>query len=227
MKELLIISICCLFATACTCQKAPEPDIELPADSVATDGQQHGNSLADSNRKFDGNMPMSGREDPDMGEAEARLGSQEGREPLSPAGRISAGENMGNYQTYEDVQAINPMASPVAQARLTEIGTKKATFQTVKSSLPDPAAIYQKHCARCHGKEGRGDGPDENQLGITPTNFLEWELKFGTDIENIVYTTKYGQAEDEMPGFADILKEDEIWSVSFYVHEWVNSRPAN
>lgn len=227
MKELFLISIFYLFATGCTCQRGAEPDLEVPADSVA-EGDQGATSLSDSGslHRSEANR-FSGNERPDSSSTTSNTSMTTEDKAINPAGPIPAGDNMGNYQTYEDAQKASQMTSPQAQTRLADIEKKRSQFQENKNNLPDPVAIYLTHCARCHGIDGRGDGPDEAQLGVVPTNFLEWDLKYGTDIKNIVYSTTYGQSENEMPAYQEILKEDEIWSVAFYVYEWVKNRPAN
>src|SRR5688500_13857297 len=36
------------------------------------------------------------------------------------------------------------------------------------SRVPDPASLYMKWCASCHGQSGAGDGPNSRYLPVKP-----------------------------------------------------------
>lgn len=42
-----------------------------------------------------------------------------------------------------------------------------------ESAKPDGAALYQQHCASCHGPQGRGDGPDAAHFQRRPRDLAE------------------------------------------------------
>lgn len=219
MKYLLGIALCCLLATGCTCNRDKNQQKEERPDSSA-------NYMSPSETDSKAHAKASGEQNVENYHAslsEATSGSSNVISRAAPGAPV-AQENTGHYQTYDEVQAESPMASPEVQEKLEEIKKSNNKFLSMKTSLPDPAKIYQQQCASCHGNEGRGDGPMENTLGIAPTNFHEWELKYGEAIENIVYTIKYNQMSEEVHAFEGKLKEDEIWSVAFYVQEWIKNR---
>ena len=45
--------------------------------------------------------------------------------------------------------------------------------------------LYQVQCARCHGPEGRGDGPDSAELRPPPRDFVSWRWRGGAGPEAI------------------------------------------
>ncbi|SMF49688.1 c-type cytochrome [Pseudobacteriovorax antillogorgiicola] len=112
--------------------------------------------------------------------------------------------------------------TPVQILKMKEIENDGQDFAYTKDNTDKGKAIYMAQCSRCHGVEGRGDGPEERQLSIAPTNLREWELKFGSSIEDLVYTINYGRSEGEMPAFRDQLSEEDIWTVAYYVEAWVS-----
>jgi len=63
-------------------------------------------------------------------------------------------------------------ASPKSETKWPAPETAAAKKNPVAASQTSIAAgekIYTKHCAACHGKNGDGDGPGIEELGIPPT----------------------------------------------------------
>lgn len=226
MRNLLWISVCCVFATGCTCQRGGES--EQPREGTyVTDGQGVYFQEYDS----DNDRPTMQESSPDRDSARVDSeasggmgGSMSASGDSGEGGRVLASPEIGYYQTFEDAQPASPMDTPEAQEKLASLREKAPRYQSNQHNLPDPQALYMANCSRCHGAEGQGDGPEESDLGIAPTNFHDWDLKFGESLENIVYSVTYGQSEEEMPAFKEELTEDQIWSVSILVHQWIQNR---
>ena len=119
---------------------------------------------------------------------------------------------------------IQKKMSPVEILKMTEIKNQQEKYASTKANTAAAKAIYDANCARCHGAEGKGDGPDERSLGVTPTNFHQAQLKYGSEIADLAFTISYGRNEGEMPPFHEILSEEEIWTVAYYVDAWVASQ---
>ena len=80
----------------------------------------------------------------------------------------------------------------------------------------DGAALYREHCAGCHGKDGGGDGPLAAELRFRPRPFKEGKFAFGNTAEAMAKTVRSGIPDAQgmrMPGFAAVLKEDELAAV--------------
>jgi cytochrome c oxidase cbb3-type subunit 2 len=81
----------------------------------------------------------------------------------------------------------------------------------------------QAKCWECHGNEGRGDGPSAAQLKddlgfpIRPADFTRGQFKGGGDVRDMFRTMTTGLDGTPMPSFADSMKEDERWAISYYV----------
>ena len=111
--------------------------------------------------------------------------------------------------------------NPIAIMKLQAIKNAKSQHTKDKFNKDKAFKLYTAHCKRCHGENGEGDGPEARRLAIAPTNFKEWDLKYGSELEELVYSTTYGQGEGEMPGYRNELSEAEIWLVSRLVKEWI------
>lgn len=79
-------------------------------------------------------------------------------------------------------------------------------------------------CWKCHGVEGRGNGPSaatlQDDLGraIQPFNFTEGARpKCGSTDEEIYKIFMTGLDGTPMPSFADNIKPDEAWDLVFYL----------
>lgn len=94
-------------------------------------------------------------------------------------------------------------------------------------TAPDVArgkALYQQHCAACHGIEGRGDGPAAKALEPKPSNFHDRARMAQRSAYGLYNTISLGVAGTAMAGF-DQLSEAERWALAFYV-AGVGASPA-
>ncbi len=84
--------------------------------------------------------------------------------------------------------------------------------------------VYERLCAGCHGMKGKGDGPAAERLRPKPRDFRRAVYKytyveFGKRPQD---STLYKWVADglpgtSMPGWKDVLKENEIWNVVAYI----------
>ena len=79
-------------------------------------------------------------------------------------------------------------------------------------------------CFKCHGEEGRGDGPaaaaltDNNNQPIHPYNFESGtRFKCGTTNSDLYKIFMTGLDGTPMPSFADVLKPNEAWDLAHYL----------
>jgi DMSO reductase family type II enzyme heme b subunit len=85
--------------------------------------------------------------------------------------------------------------------------------------------LYQElQCWKCHGQEGRGDGPSafeqEDTLGfkILPADLTKpWNFRGGAEATDIFRTLSTGFNGTPMPSFADSTSEEERWALTHYI----------
>jgi len=115
----------------------------------------------------------------------------------------------GIFTAYVCITAILISGSAAAKDGNTENGEK----------------IYAKRCVMCHGVKGDGLGPAAERLNPPPRDFSSALYKIKTtgfdDVipndEDIARMIRDGMPGTAMPGWADILKEKEIWDLAAYV----------
>jgi cytochrome c oxidase cbb3-type subunit 2 len=79
-------------------------------------------------------------------------------------------------------------------------------------------------CWKCHGQEGRGDGPsaatltDSNDQPIRPYNFAAGSrFKCGTTNRDLYKIFMTGLDGTPMPSFADVIKPEDAWDLVHYL----------
>lgn len=82
-------------------------------------------------------------------------------------------------------------------------------------------ALYQQHCLRCHGSDGRGEGPDAEHLPMWPPNFsgaLLWRRLEGELFWRVRHGLHNRHGQQTMPGFALSLNDTQIWELLDFLH---------
>lgn len=87
------------------------------------------------------------------------------------------------------------------------------------------AEVYEKRCMGCHGEEGEGDGPAAELLNPPPRDFSAGQYKIKTTTfddmvpndEDLLRMVRDGMPGTAMPGWGDILSEQEMWDVIAYI----------
>jgi len=88
--------------------------------------------------------------------------------------------------------------------------------------LPDAAsvatgqALYEAHCASCHGLEGRGDGPNAASLPSPPADFGSGHTAIHPD-GDLYFWIREGIADTQMPAFGEQFTREEVWHLVNYV----------
>jgi len=93
------------------------------------------------------------------------------------------------------------------------------------ASIKHGQELFQKlECWKCHGQEGRGDGPsastltDSNDQPIRPYNFAAGSrFKCGTTNGDVWKIFMTGLDGTPMPSFADVIKPEEAWDLVHYL----------
>jgi mono/diheme cytochrome c family protein len=92
-------------------------------------------------------------------------------------------------------------------------------------SIQHGKELFQKlECWKCHGQEGRGDGPsastltDSNDQPIRPYNFTSSNRsKCGSTNQDLYRIFMTGVDGTPMPSFADVIKPEDAWDLVHYL----------
>ena len=83
------------------------------------------------------------------------------------------------------------------------------------SSIVRGAKLFATHCASCHGREGRGDGPAGRFLRVKPSDLTADHVYAHTDGD--LYWWIANGIREVMPPFAVALDEEARWNVIDFV----------
>jgi len=84
------------------------------------------------------------------------------------------------------------------------------------TSITEGLALYQTHCAGCHGTDGRGETPQAATLPTWPprlTGALLWKRAEGELHWRIRHGLQDRRGTTTMPGFATALSDAQTWAV--------------
>lgn len=79
--------------------------------------------------------------------------------------------------------------------------------------------LYVRHCAVCHGEDGRADTPVGRLLKPRPRNFADPIEMARLTVDRIYRAIKEGRPGTAMAAWKDVLSETEIGDVIDYVHD--------
>jgi len=93
------------------------------------------------------------------------------------------------------------------------------------TSIKHGSELFQKlECWKCHGQEGRGDGPsastltDSNDQPIRPYNFTsDNRSKCGKTNQDLYKIFMTGLDGTPMPSFADVIKPEDAWDLVHFL----------
>ena len=107
-------------------------------------------------------------------------------------------------------------APPEAKARVNPV-------EPSESALLKGRALYQKHCASCHGDKGKGDGPAEHFTDEPATDLTDAAVQARWTDGEMFWKISTGRREGAdviMPALANKVPSDEDrWKVVLFVRQ--------
>jgi len=106
-----------------------------------------------------------------------------------------------------------------------EMVTVGTEIPSSKESIEKGRALFMElECFKCHGNEGRGDGPSALELTddkgdvIRPRNFTKnWFFRGGGEAKDIYMRINTGLDGTPMPSFKDSMDNEKSWHVANFV----------
>ena len=87
-------------------------------------------------------------------------------------------------------------------------------------ALEEGRAIYERHCADCHGPEGRGDGKLAISLSPRPGNLVSAQTSAKSD-QDLLKIIANGRPRTAMTGWNERLSDEEQRAVLAYIRSLV------
>ncbi len=94
-----------------------------------------------------------------------------------------------------------------------EAKTEKSTVKPSADVLKKGKGAYDTRCARCHGPEGQGNGPDARR-NAPPADLAALNLTDNPD--GVLYYKVWNGQPPKMPAFKTLMTKDDVWAVVHY-----------
>ncbi|MEK6764089.1 MAG: cytochrome c [Nitrospirota bacterium] len=112
---------------------------------------------------------------------------------------------------------IPTIAPVIIVAGLMGLGFHSHAYaQEYPSDTTRGKAVYERHCQKCHGVGGSGDGPDAQALKVAPANFHRFSSFLKSD-EELLRTIEHGVVFNPMHSWRGQLTDGEMQDVVTYV----------
>jgi mono/diheme cytochrome c family protein len=91
---------------------------------------------------------------------------------------------------------------------------EKSPLSSSADVLAKGKDLFTKNCQRCHGAQGKGDGPESDPK--EPAADLSDEFRAPLNPDGVMFYRVLNGHPPTMPAFKDTLSKDEIWTVVEY-----------
>jgi mono/diheme cytochrome c family protein len=113
--------------------------------------------------------------------------------------------------------AQQPAARPGGWTLPPNAADEKNPFAGDPKAVEAGKTLFKKHCERCHGPGGKGDGKDAD-----PDNQQDMDLTVARRAARnpdgvIFYKAWNGRAKPKMPAVKDDMTKEQLWQIVSYV----------
>ena len=90
---------------------------------------------------------------------------------------------------------------------------EKSPLKSSPEVVKKGRGMFVSNCQKCHGPEGKGDGPDSNGAAADLTDEFRTEL----NPEGVLYYKVWNGHPPAMPAFKSKLTKDDTWTLVEYL----------
>lgn len=166
------------------------------------------------------------RQGPDLANVGARRSEAWLLEHLIDPSALAPGSPMPSYAHLFDDRRGGDLVRYLRECgieSMPELMARQASWQPsgIASQHVDGGRLFARHCAVCHGDDGKGGGPLAKRLPIPPTNLREGPYLRSTDGAQLTIARiiKFGVIGSHMPGH-ETLNDSEILALSDHIRAW-------
>lgn len=108
---------------------------------------------------------------------------------------------------------------------------KKNPYWSDLDAIVAGSRIYKENCAKCHGAQGKGDGPLAKSMRTKPFSFMDIkhmsQMHDGYLYWRTVEGGEHSPFKSKMPAYKNVLTEKEVWQVLSYAHAFSHRHLLN
>ena len=123
-----------------------------------------------------------------------------------------------------DPSEITISANAISSQLLKELGIEISKLPTRAINIENGKTIFKANCTICHGITGGGDGPLSSKIDPAPAVLSDPKVtgnEHSTAYDNF-QVISVGVANTLMMAWSEILPEDDLWDVTYYIRTFSN-----
>ena len=127
-----------------------------------------------------------------------------------------------------DPSEITISANTISSQLLKELGIEISKFPTRVINIENGKTVFKANCTICHGLTGDGDGPLSSKIDPAPAVLSDPKVtgnEHSTAYDNF-QVISVGVANTLMMAWSEILPEDDLWDVTYYIRTFSNKNLA-
>jgi len=127
-----------------------------------------------------------------------------------------------------DPSEITISANAISSQLLKELGIEISKLPTRAINIENGKTIFKANCTICHGLTGDGDGPLSSKIDPAPAVLSDPKVtgnEHSTAYDNF-QVISVGVANTLMMAWSEILPEDDLWDVTYYIRTFSNKNLA-
>jgi len=110
-----------------------------------------------------------------------------------------------------------PAARPGGWTLPANAADEKNPFAGDPKAIDTGKTLFKKHCERCHGPGGKGDGPDADP-DVQEDMDLTVARRAARNPDGVVFYKMWnGRSKPKMPAVRDDLTKEQAWQIVCYV----------
>ena len=86
-----------------------------------------------------------------------------------------------------------------------------------EATLAGGKKLFLAKCQRCHGAEGKGDGPDADAKYAATQDLTNAARALRNSDGTVFYKVWNGRSNPKMPVFSEDLTKEQVWAIVAYV----------
>jgi mono/diheme cytochrome c family protein len=106
-----------------------------------------------------------------------------------------------------------------------EAKQRKNPLQSSPAALHAAMDLYMENCAQCHGRAGKGDGPEASMYDPLPADLSNYKFNSGLTDGEIFFQISEGRKP--MPAFKRRMTEEQRWQLVLLVRSFATPPLAN
>ena len=123
-----------------------------------------------------------------------------------------------------DPSEITISANTISSQLLKELGIEISKLPTRAINIENGKTVFKANCTICHGLTGDGDGPLSSKIDPAPAVLSDPKVtgnEHSTAYDNF-QVISVGVANTLMMAWSEILPEDDLWDVTYYIRTFSN-----